>query len=119
LRFIVVVQERNQLVEVLSEAVRPIEAKNSSANRRSAKIIAAMQSNDRKDQVNVKNSLRGAHRLGLDINEIAASADVKAVETAMTEQRWTTLERMQLKTTLASLGVIDRSALLRSDGAAL
>jgi hypothetical protein len=99
--------ERKQLVEVLSEAVRAEESKKSMASVRAAKLNAALKSTDRKDEINIKTALRSMQRLGLDINEIAASADVKAVEAAMAKQHWQPLERMQLKTTLANLGVID------------
>jgi hypothetical protein len=98
--------ELKPLVAALSEYVNAQSAKTDSKARRLAKIDASLRSDNPKDKINVKTALRGMQRLGLDLDTIAASADVKAVEKAMTEQKWTDLERIQLKTVLANLGVI-------------
>jgi hypothetical protein len=51
-------------------------------------------------------AVRSLQRLGLDIEAVAEKADIKAVEAAMTEQNWPNFERVQLKTVLANIGVI-------------
>jgi hypothetical protein len=92
---------------VFSEALRAEDSKKSLASIRAAKLNKALKSDEPRDKVAVKTALRQMSRLGLDIDKIAASADVKAVEDAMTRAGWQNLERMSLKTSLANIGVID------------
>lgn len=74
--------------------------------RRVAAIRAAANDPDR--SVAFKSSLRGLRRLGLSLEELSASADgIGDLNRAMDKSGWQTFERIQLKTSLASIGAID------------
>ena len=74
-------------------------------NVRIAKIEAAKADPDMKPTIEFATGrLRS---LGMDINAAAQAADVGAIDKAMTELRWTNLQRMALKAALARIGVID------------
>jgi hypothetical protein len=51
-------------------------------------------------------AIRSLQRVGLDIEAVAEKADIKAVEAAMTAHNWPNSDRVQLKTVLANIGVI-------------
>lgn len=83
----------------------PTEIAAASAERlRMSRLKAAAA--DPNQAVAWKSALRGMRRLGLDIEKIAATGDVKDLDRAMSEARWSSDERVQLKTILASIGAI-------------
>jgi len=51
--------------------------------------------------------LRPTPFLGLDINSLAASADVHALDKAMAEQKWNSEQRIGMKSALSRIGVLD------------
>jgi hypothetical protein len=101
------IEEKKQLLDAFKESVSAEESKKSLASIRAAKMTKAMKMENPFDQTNVKSALRQMQRLGLNIDQIAASGDVKAVDRAMTEAGWKNTERMALKVVLANIGVID------------
>jgi hypothetical protein len=95
--------DRAALLQKLS-AAKLDDLKAAADNSRLARLNACAQ--DEKYAVAFKTALRGLRRLGLDIEKIAAAGDTTALDKAMTEQRWSIEERIQLKTVLANIGGI-------------
>jgi hypothetical protein len=99
------VADRETLVARL-QTVTAAETKAAVEKRRLASIRAA-QSNPNL-QVAFKSSLRGLARLGLELDRLVASADgLGDVNRAMDAAGWVMSERIQLKTSLAGIGVLD------------
>jgi hypothetical protein len=61
---------------------------------------------DPKFAVAFRTAMRQLARLGLELEAVAAAGDVKALNKAMDDNKWSSEERMQLKTVLANVGVI-------------
>lgn len=93
--------DRLKLTEKLS-AKKLDDIKAAADTKRMAKLKAAAQERS----VPFMTALRSLHRLGLDIEAVAAKADIAAVEAAMTQQNWPPFDRVQLKTVLANIGAI-------------
>ena len=49
---------------------------------------------------------RGVARLGFSLDQIAEAGGVRQLDAAMTEKRWTTQDRIALKSALAAIGSI-------------
>jgi hypothetical protein len=80
-------------------------AKTSSQKSRLAKVQAAAADPARKAAFAI--AVRGLQRLGFEIEQIAASGNVAELDRKMSDMKWTSLERVTLKTNLATCGAID------------
>jgi hypothetical protein len=79
-------------------------AKTSSQKSRLAKVQAAAADPARKAAFAI--AVRGLQRLGFEIEQIA-SGNVAELDRKMSDMKWTSLERVTLKTNLATCGAID------------
>jgi hypothetical protein len=95
--------DRQKLIDKLS-AAKINDLKAAAEKRRLKRLEAAAQ--DPNMEVAFKTALRGLHRLGLDLEKIAAAGDVKLLDEAMTKAKWSPQERFQLKAVLANVGAI-------------
>jgi hypothetical protein len=93
------------LIAGLTEIVKADAEKNSAKSKRIAKMNAA-QANVLMEPT-IKFAAGRLRSLGLDLNVIAASADVNAVDKAMSEKKWTGEQRIGLKSALAHIGAIE------------
>ena len=75
------------------------------SKKRLANIRAAAENPAKKAAFN--GAVMGLKRLGLDLEKIAASADVAAIDKAMADMRWSVDQRFTLKSNLASIGAVD------------
>jgi hypothetical protein len=86
--------------------IRAVDASKTSAqNSRLTNVQAAAQ--DPTKKVAFKNAVSGLRRLGLEIEQIAASGNVSELDKAMTALGWTQLERFTLKNNLHACGAIE------------
>jgi hypothetical protein len=93
------------LTKVLTELVQADAAKNSAKAKRLARISAAQSDPQMVPTINYCSArLRS---LGLDIDSLAASADVHALDKAMTEANWKPDQRIGMKSALSRIGVLD------------
>jgi hypothetical protein len=95
--------DRAKLVDKLS-ASKINDLKAAADKARFDRLNAA--ATDERYAVAFKTALRGLSRLGLELEAVAAAGDVKALNKAMDDNKWSSEERMQLKTILANIGAI-------------
>jgi hypothetical protein len=93
------------LNKVLSDLVAADAAKNSRKAQRLARVQAAIE--DPQMQPTINYCSGRLHSLGMDINSLAASADVHALDKAMTEAKWKPDQHIGMKSALSRLGVLD------------
>jgi hypothetical protein len=98
-------EEKKVLLESLSKDVQAAVAKEDGPKRRLANIKAAAA-----DPVKSKvfeAAVVGLRRLGMEIEQIAASGSVADLDKAMRERKWKDFERFGLKAKLAAVGAIE------------
>jgi hypothetical protein len=81
-------------------------AKTTTARERLANISAAVVSTDPKKREAYAFAKRGVERLGFSLDSIAEAGGVRALDQAMTEKKWSTQERIALKSALHHVGAI-------------
>jgi hypothetical protein len=97
--------ERKALLESLTESIRVDAAAVDAPKRRLAKVQAA--ATDPKKTQQFKDAVIGLRRLGMEIEQIAASGSIADLDHAMAERKWTPLQRFALKGNLAAVGAIE------------
>ena len=93
------------LSAALSEVVKAEDAKTSAKTKRLALMQASIE--DPAKEPAIKFCAGRLRALGLDLNQISASADVASVDRAMKEKGWTGEQRLALKTGLSRIGAIE------------
>ena len=93
------------LSAALSEVVKAEDAKTSAKARRIARVAAAQADPQMEPTINYCSGRLSS--LGLDINSLAASADVHALDKAMAEHKWNSEQRIGMKSALSRIGVLD------------
>jgi hypothetical protein len=93
------------LTAALTEVVNAESAKTDRKSQRLARIAAAQADPQMEPTINYCSGR--LHSLGLDINSLAASADVHALDKAMAEQKWNSEQRIGMKSALSRIGVLD------------
>jgi hypothetical protein len=73
---------------------------------RMASVKASAASTDPKKREAYLFAKRGVERLGFSLDSVAEAGGVRALDQAMTEKKWSTQERIALKSALHHVGAI-------------
>lgn len=93
------------LSAALAAELKAREAQNSAKAQRIARVAAAQA--DPQMVPTITYCSARLRSLGLDIDSLAASADLHALDKAMTEANWKPDQRIGMKSALSRIGVLD------------